>query len=591
MPLFQKPKIPENPSETIKDRLEEIEQATVSHAQKYLVRRWNNFKEVGHRSLIWLIIVLALAVGVIQQTKALDGYYKVNVPSTGGTYSEGVSGKAENFNPIFAGSSAETTVTRLVFSGLLKYDRDNKLTGDLAVSYSADDSGQVYTLKLRDDARWHDGRPVQSSDVLYTIKMIQDPATRSPLASSWRGVKAEALSTTTVRFTLPSPFPPFPYSLTLGILPEHVLGGTPPFQLRTANFNLQPTVGSGPFAFKEARTFQRKQEIKLIRNTDYFGGEIKPERFNVEAYENYDDLVAAFRNHEMSAVGGLRPEDLSNLKNQQGVQRVNAPLQHATFAFFKTSQSTLADVSVRQALSLATDKPALSQKLDNWFAPINLPLLKGQLGYNPALDHADYDLNKANTLLDKAGWIKDPATGLRKNKENRPLELNLVASSSDEYPKVAAELQRQWQQLGITVRTSLVKPSEFQQNVIIPHNYDILLYELAVGQDPDEYPYWHSSQATEKGLNLAEYRAPIVDEALEGGRTRSSVPLRTAKYNAFLEQWVKDVPAVALYQPSYGYAYRNSVSGFTDRTLVDPVDRFYNIIDWTAEEKQATAPH
>src|SRR5262245_43277614 len=129
MPLFKKPKIPENPSETIMDRLEEIEQATVSHAQKYLVRRWSNFREVGHKALIWLIVVLALAIGVIQQTKALDGYYKVNVPSPGGTYSEGVAGKAENFNPIFAGSEAETTVSHLVFSGLLKYDAANNLTG------------------------------------------------------------------------------------------------------------------------------------------------------------------------------------------------------------------------------------------------------------------------------------------------------------------------------------------------------------------------------------------------------------------------------------------------------------------------------
>lgn len=591
MPFFQKPKIPENPSETIKDRLEEIEQATVSHAQKYLVRRWNNFKEVGHRALIWLIVVLALAIGVIQQTKALDNYYKVSVPSSGGTYSEGVTGKAENFNPIFAGSAAETTVTRLVFGSLLKYDALNKLTGDLAVSYASDEAGQVYTIKLREDARWHDGTPVQSNDVLYTVRMIQDPATRSPLASSWRGVKAEALDKVTVRFTLPSPFPPFPHTLTLGILPEHVLGKTPPFQLRTANFNLQPDVGSGPFVFKEARTFQDRQEVKLVRNPDYYGGEIKPERFNVEAYENYDNLVAAFRNHEMSAVGGLRPNDLTKLKNQQGVQRVNAPLQHATFAFFKTSQPVLQDVHVRQALSIATNKKELTGHLDNWFTPINLPLLKGQLGYNGALDKPDYNLAKANALLDQAGWVKDAATGMRKNKENRPLELNLVASSSNEYPQVAAELQRQWQKLGITVRTTLVKPSEFQQNVIIPHNYDILLYELAVGQDPDEYAYWHSSQAAEKGLNLSEYRSPIVDESLEGGRTRADTALRAAKYNSFLQEWLKDVPAVALYQPSYGYAYRDSVSGFKARTLVDPVDRFYNITDWTAEDRQAVATH
>jgi len=590
MPLFKKPKIPENPSETIMDRLEEIEQATVSHAQKYLVRRWNNFREVGHLALIWLIIVLALAIAVIQQTKGLDEHYKVSVPATGGTYSEGVAGKAENFNPIFAGSAAESTVSKLVFSGLLKYDASNGLTGDLAASWSSDERAQVYTVQLRDDARWHDGSAVKSEDILYTIQMIQDPATRSPLASSWRGVQVEALGPLTVRFTLPSPFPPFPYSLTLGILPEHELSKIPAFQLRTASFNVQPTVGSGPFVFKEARTFQTRHEVKLVRNPNYYAGTIRPDRFTVEAYENYDDLVAAFRNHEISAVGGLRPDDMTKFKKESGVTMANAPLQHATFAFFKTSQPILGDLKVRQALQMATNKKALVSQLDNWFSPINLPLLKDQVGYNAALDVPNYNVAQAGALLDQAGWVKDASSGTRK-KAGQPLELNLVASSSGEYPLVAADLQRQWQNLGITIRTTLVKPGDFQQNIIIPHNYDILLYELAVGQDPDEYAYWHSSQAAEKGLNLSEYRSPIADEALEGGRTRPSSALRAAKYNAFLERWTADVPAVALYQPSYGYAYRSSVSGFVERTLVDSVDRFFNVSDWTAEERQAVATH
>ncbi|HSX28308.1 MAG TPA: peptide ABC transporter substrate-binding protein [Candidatus Saccharimonadales bacterium] len=585
---FKKPKIPDNPSETIKDRLEEIEQATVSHAQKYLVRRWANFRDVGQKALIWLIVVMAISIGVIQQTKALDGFYKVSIPAVGGVYSEGVVGRAENFNPMFASSEAEATVSHLLFSGLLKYDASNNLTGDLASGWNADETGKVYTVTLRADARWQDGTPVRSDDVVYTVHTIQDPATRSPLESSWRGVSVQALDPTTVRFTLPSPFPPFPYSLTLGIIPQHILGDTPAYQLRTSSFNLQPTVGDGPFSFQEARAFQNHEEVKLVRNPGFYGGQAKPDRFVVEAYQNYDDMVDAFRNHEISAAGGLRPAELTSLK-AQGVQRFNAPLQHATFAFFKTSQIELQDIHVRQALTLATDKTTLLKKLDNWFTPINLPLLKGQIGYNPALDVSSYNQVQAGALLDQAGWVKD-ASGVR-HKDGKPLELNLVASSSDEYPIVAAELQRQWQSLGITIHTSLIKPSDFQQNVIIPHNYDILLYELAIGQDPDVFAYWHSSQAVEKGLNLSEYRSQRADEALEGGRTRINPTLRAAKYTAFLDQWVADDPAVALYQPGYGYAFRSSVSGFQAHTLVDPVDRFTNITDWTAENRQAIATH
>lgn len=587
-----KPKRPsrEKAAEVLKDRYQELEQATISHAQKYLIRRWGNFKEAGRPALIWLLIVIVGIAGIVWQTNSLSSYYLANIPASGGNYSEGVVGKVENFNPLFVSSEAENTVAELLFSGLLKYDARNNLTGDLASTWSVDQTGTVYTVTLRPEIRWHDGAKITSEDVVFTVATIQQESTRSPLAASWKGVKVEAVDPQTVKFTLPASFPPFPYSLTLRIIPKHILAEVPPVQLRTTAFNISPSVGSGPFKFLDKRDIMNRHIVRLQRNSDYFAGKIQPDRFTVYAFETYDEMISAFKEHEISAAGGLRSEDLKTVENEQGVRRVNAPLQHATFAFFKMSNPILQDHKVRLALSLATDKKELSQKLDGWFKPLSLPLLPGQLGYSEALDKSIFDPASAAAYLDQAGWVKD-ADGIRK-KEGKPLELNLVASSSDEFPRVAAELQRQWQSLGVIIKTALVKPSDFQQNVIIPHSYDILLYELAIGQDPDVYAYWHSSQAAERGLNLSEYKSTTVDLALESGRSRSDPALRAAKYQSFLTQWAADVPAVALYQPGYGYAYRSSsVNGFVVRTLVDPVGRFYNITDWTAETRKAFKTH
>jgi peptide/nickel transport system substrate-binding protein len=587
MVAFKKPELPDN--ETIRDRFEELEQASLSHAQKYLVRRWTNFKEVGRYAMLWLIVVMVLAFAVVEQTKGLGKYYQVTVPTSGGIYSEGVVGQAENFNPLFVGSEAEATTSQLLFSGLLKYDNHNDLVGNLASSWSADSSGTVYTVKLRSDARWQDGVAIHSDDVAYTVQMIQDPSTQSPLASSWKDVKVATPDPLTVTFTLSTPFPPFPYSLTSGIIPKHILESTPVFQLRTSNFNFQPTVSSGPFSFKEARTFGNHQEIQLVRNAHYYGGTVEPDTFIVDAYSSYDNAVAAFKNHEISALGGVQPTDVQDLRKTSDVKVDNAPLMHETFAFFRTTQGVLSDKLVRQALSLATDKPALVKMLGGTVAQANLPLLPGQLGYDKTLDVATFDVQKAGNLLDQAGWRKAPG-GIRK-KDGQTLQLNLVASSNEEYPQIAGALQHQWQSLGVIVKTNLIRPADFQQNILIPHSYDILLYELALGQDPDVYAYWHSSQASEKGLNLSEYRSQIADDSLEGGRSRTSPALRAAKYHAFLQQWVADTPAVALYQPSYSYAFRSSVSGFQPRTLVDPVDRFDNITDWSAATRQADVTH
>lgn len=592
MKFPKKIQLPDRPGELLKDRFLEIESASLGHARKYLVRRWTNFKEVGRFALTWLVIVSVVAFLVVRQANGLAGFYTDNTPAAGGTYTEGVVGKAENFNPLFANSQAESSVSRLVFSGLLKIDQSTNLAGDLAKNWRVDESGRVYTVELRDGIRWQDGRPITTDDVVYTVKTIQDSATRSPLESSWKGVGVKALSSTIVEFTLPAAFPPFPYSLTTGIIPKHALAETPNFKLRTAGFNLQPTTGSGPFIFKENRSFNGHQEVRLDKNPDYYEGAPKPDRFVLYAYDNADSLIAAFKDHSISSAGGLRAEDVTTLKGEKdaGVTVSSAPLMHETMAFFKTSQPILQDTKVRKALVAATDKKQLLSVLDNMYKQINLPLLPGQLGYAADLDTHTYDQKAAAALLDEAGWKMDQ-DGLRK-KDGVKMELTLAAATNDEYPKVAAELQRQWQQLGISVKPNLIRPSDFQQNVILPHNYDILLYEIALGKDPDVYAYWDSSQAGDKGLNLSEYRSERVDEALRSGRTRDNAELRAIKYRAFQEQWRDDAPAIALYQPGYGYAYRNnSVSGFVDRLLVEPVGRYANIADWTANEAKTTITH
>ena len=583
--------MPDQAGEALKDRFLELESASLGHFRKYLVRRWGNFREVGRFALTWLIAVTVIAMLVVQQTDALSNSYTTQVPAAGGVYTEGLSGKAENFNPLFVSSQAESAVSHLIFSGLLKYDAQNNLVGDLARSWSADESGRVYTVTLRDNLRWHDGVAITADDVIYTVKTIQDDSTRSPLASSWKGVEVKALNSVTVQFTLPTAFPPFPYSLTSGIIPKHKLEDTPDFRLRTANFNVAPTVGSGPFIFRENRSFNGHQEIRLDRNDDYHGTNAKPERFVIFAYESDEALVAAFKNHEISAAGGLpvaATKELSESDKDSAVVE-SSPLLHETLAFFKTSQPQLQDVKIRAALTAATDKNRLMSVMGNVYKQANLPLLPGQLGYAPDLDKHTYNLTRAKELLDEAGWKLDK-DGIRK-KDGQKMELTLAASTNDEYPAVAAELQRQWQQLGISIKPNLIKPSDFQQNVILPHNYDILLYEISLGKDPDVFAYWDSSQAGDRGLNLSEYRSQRVDDALRSGRTRTNPDLRTAKYRAFLDQWLADSPAVALYQPSYGYAYRNSVSGYQNHVLVDSTGRFFNITDWTANSQKAAITH
>jgi peptide/nickel transport system substrate-binding protein len=145
-------------------------------------------------------------------------------------------------------------------------------------------------------------------------------------------------------------------------------------------------------------------------------------------------------------------------------------------------------------------------------------------------------------------------------------------------------LMNQWARIGVTFNTQLVKPEDIQQNVIIPRSYDVLLYELAIGSDPDVYAYWHSSQATDHGFNLSEYKVPQADDALDSARSRSDPALRIAKYHTFIQRWLADVPAIGLYRPNLTYIQTKGVTSFSARNIADPIDRYENVRFWSASK-------
>src|SRR5690606_19545154 len=134
--------------------------------------------------------------------------------------------------------------------------------------------------------------------------------------------------------------------------------------------------------------------------------------------------------------------------------------------------------------------------------------------------------------------------------------------NSAHYSALAGMLQKQWAAVGVNVKSQLLTLEQLQQNGLTAHAYDILLYGISMGYDPDVYAYWHSSQARSGGLNFSEWKSSRADSSLEVARTRLEPVLREARYKTFLDEWKKSTPAVALYQPRVSYAYHQNVQGF-----------------------------
>jgi peptide/nickel transport system substrate-binding protein len=215
-----------------------------------LIHRFGQLLMVRRFVTAWLLLFILLSGCVVAQSSALAAYYKSESFVPGGVYNEGILGDFTNADPLYATSAVDSSVSRLVFGSLLTYNNQNQLVGDLAQNWSVDSTGKIYTVNLRPNLTWQDGQPLTANDVAFTYHVIQDPDAQSPLETSWQDVSVQATSPTTVVFTLTDPLVSFPYSLTNGIVPEHLLSNIPMAELRSASFNTVDPVGSGPFEWK-----------------------------------------------------------------------------------------------------------------------------------------------------------------------------------------------------------------------------------------------------------------------------------------------------------------------------------------------------
>jgi peptide/nickel transport system substrate-binding protein len=556
--------------------------------EKLLIRRFDRLISVRKFVFLWTVLFAALFFATVLQFRALGQYYQALRPVPGGIFSEGLVGNYTNANPMYASGAADTSISRLLFSGLFKYDSDNKFVGDLAANFTINDTQTRYTVNLKKDIKWHDGEPFTADDVIFTYQMIQNIEAQSPLYSSWQGIRVSKKDSYTVYFDLTSPLSAFPYSLTNGIVPAHSFKGIKPVSMRTAPFNDKP-IGTGPFVWKYVEVTgktdaDREQRISLAANGSYWDERPKLDGFNLTTFSSEHNLLAAFDNKQINAMSGLETVP-DNLVNDKSIHVYNTPLTSSVMTFFNTSHPILNDINVRRALVSGVDRNNISNILEFPVKASDSPLLPAQLGYDPSIVEFGYDQNNASQLLDNAGWVSG---GNARTKDGKPLKLTLAAQDTPAYTQVAQYLQTQWSKVGVRVDVRYYSSDDLQKAVVPSHDYDILLYGISLGVDPDVFAYWDSSQASissQGHLNLSEYRSRAADQALESSRTRADADLRVTKYKAFLTAWVNDAPALALYQPNMIYVSRGPVFNYERKQANSSADRFYNVDQWMIRQR------
>jgi peptide/nickel transport system substrate-binding protein len=575
-----------------KRQVEDLGVQAEEQLEQHFFRRLGRLSNVRRFVAGWLSLFVLLIIAVALQTAGLARYYQAIVPVSGGVYTEGMLGNFTNANPMYAVGPVDMAVSRLLFDGLLMYNEQNQLVGGLAEKWAVDEAGTNYTVTLRPNLVWHDGKPITSDDVVFTYKTIQNPDAKSPLITSWQSVRVVSVDARTVRFTLPAVLASFPYSLTNGIVPKHLLADTPVSQLRSISFDTIEPVGSGPFKMEAIEVTgdtpeTRQEQIALAPNERYHGGAPKLQQYKIRSFLNEKTMTESFENQELNGMSGLEalPDVLAKANN---VHEYNIPMTGQIGVFFKTKESALQDKKIRQALTHAVDRGELLRGLGYPVIAAHSPLLTSHFASTKDAQQLPYNVETANKLLDEAGWKKDAAGN--RTKDGQKLTVRLYSRSTSEYSYVTQTLQRQWKAVGVQTDVTLQSDDDLQ-DTIGKRDYDALLYGISLGPDPDVFAYWHSSQADIRSvsrLNFSDYTSSDADKALEAGRTRTDTTLRSVKYRPFLDTWRTDAPGIMLYQPRYLYVTRGTLYGFNPKVVNTAIDRYANVQNWMIRETKAS---
>ncbi len=305
-------------------RQKQVENATIYAGQQFddnFIARVERLLDVKRFIFSWLLLAVLITVLTILQTVSLHQFYLSAGPVPGGVFNEGMVGTYSNANPIYATGTVDVSLSRLLFAGLFKYDDQNKLVGDLASGYTVDASGKVYTVSLKKGLTWHDGKPLNADDVVFTYQLIQNPDAQSSLFSSWQNITVNKIDNYTVQFVLPNALTAFPYSMINGIVPKHILAKIPAAQLRASSFNTTEPVGAGPFMWEALQLGSSVDPgaatalIALQPFPRYNGGEPKLASYILHTYDSQDQLLAAYRKHNVAAAAGIQnvPKDLTGI--------------------------------------------------------------------------------------------------------------------------------------------------------------------------------------------------------------------------------------------------------------------------------------
>ncbi len=518
-------------------------------------------------------------------------------------------------NPHFATGTKDQDGSRLFYEPLAGWDAEGNLRPILAEAIPGREDGTLaadgksVTWKLKKNVKWHDGQPFTADDVVFTWEYSRNPATATLTSGSYKDVTVEKVDqyTVVVRFPAPTPFWADTFVAAAGcIIPRHLFADYTGEKSRDAPANLKP-VGTGPYKFKE---FKPGDLVTGVINTDYHQ-ENRP-YFDAIEMKGGGDAVSAARavlqTGEFDFGWNMQVEDEILQRLEKGgkgrvIMTKGGGIEHIQLntrdpwtevdgerSSLKTVHPTLSDSAVRKALSLLVDKDSVEKYIYGRTGVATANFFNNPERFRSKNTKYEFNVDKANAVLDKAGWVKGP-DGIRA-KDGKKLKFVYQTSINQPRQKNQAIVKQACQKAGIDIEVKAVTASVFFSSDVAnpdtyPHFYaDLQMYNNGPAQpDPEvfmrQFCSWEAASKANKwqGRNITRWQNKEYDDLHKAVQVELDPVKRAAmciKMNDLVINDVAVIPVVA----------RLGVAAVKDKLVVELSgwdNNTWNLANWYRE--------
>jgi len=512
------------------------------------------------------LTLLAPSCGKKNTNKAFNGS---SGPSYGDAYVASSIGDASYLNPVLASDNSSGQINGLIYSGLVKYDRDIKLIGDLAESWEISGNGIEITFHLRKNVKWHDGVPFTAEDVKFTFDKLTDPKTKTPYSSDYAIVKELRIPDAyTVKVIYKETFAPALESWGMGILPKHIFD--------KGDFNENPAnrkpVGTGPFSFREWKT---DEKIVLEPNRDYYGGKPYIGRYIYRIIPDQSVEFLELRNQSIDEMG-LTPDQWRAYEIFSSYNKFRYPSFSYTYLGFNLLNPLFSDKNVRLAIAHALNKKEIIDGvLLGMGKSATGPFPPASWAYDTELRDFEYDPQRSRSILTQLGWKQENDGYFYK--DGKCFEFTILTNQGNKMRSLSCEIiQMQLKKAGIKANIRVLEWSTFIHQFIDKKNFEAVLLGWGLSRDPDQYSIWNSKESREGGYNFISYSNKEVDKLLENGRRTFNIEERQKIYRRIHRLIHDDAPYIFLYYPEALQAVHKRFNG----PEVAPIGIGWNFEKW-----------